>query len=428
MKYSFFILILITGFSKIWAQSQKEISMTSEQIEAVFIEQNLELIAEKMNISLADAAIKQAKLWDNPSISVNDLNFWTPQSKRDGEDIPALFGSFAKNTQFTAELSQIISVSGRRAKLADMERVSKEMAMVQFEELLRSLKLELRTTIADMMFMQDYKKILDRQNEILQSLIISYQKQYNNGNISKNELIRLQASLLELENELNEIETEISAGQKNLKNLLSAEPFITINIEDQNTEYPSPDNMNLLTLTETGVENRTDVTLSKLETKYFQKSIKYEKSLRMPDLNLSASYDRRGGVWRDYIGVGIGIDIPMFNRNQGAVKIAQISKKQSEYNRTQQEVMAKNDIAEAYGNYVRIYNMYDRNINNPVLSELDMMLNSYSKNLVSRNISMVEFMDFMDTYRNTKQMILTTRKNMTIQFEELKYTVGTEKF
>ena len=186
--------------------------------------------------------------------------------------------------------------------------------------------------------------------------------------------------------------------------------------------------MNLLTLTETGVENRTYVTLSKLETKYFQKSIKYEKSLRMPDLNLSASYDRRGGVWRDYIGVGIGIDIPVFNRNQGAVKIAQISKKQSEYNRTQQEVMAKNDIAEAYGNYVRIYNMYDRNINNPVLSELDMMLNSYSKNLVSRNISMVEFMDFMDTYRNTKQMILTPRKNMTIQFEELKYTVGTEKF
>ena len=56
------------------------------------------------------------------------------------------------------------------------------------------------------------------------------------------------------------------------------------------------------------------------------------------------------------------------------------------------------------------------------------MLNNYTKNLLARNISMVEYMDFMDTYHNTKLMLLNTRKDVVSQLEELKYTVGTELF
>ena len=106
-------------------------------------------MAEKLNISIADANIVQAKLWDNPQISIGGMNLWSTKSQREEMTFP---GSFAKHTQFTAELSQIISVSGRRAKLANMERVSKEIEIQRFEAILKGVKLELKTLISEISY------------------------------------------------------------------------------------------------------------------------------------------------------------------------------------------------------------------------------------------------------------------------------------
>lgn len=428
MKYFSLSVLFTISLLTVSAQEQTCLSMTPSQVEAAFIKQNLELIAEKMNVSIADAAIVQAKLWDNPSISFNGVNFWSTQSQRDGETIPPVFGSFAKNTQFSVELSQMISVSGRRAKLVGLEKVSREMALIQFEQLLKGLKLELRKSIADIQFQQAYRSILLKQKTLLENLIISYQKQYENGDISQNDLVRLQASLMELDDTANSIQKDMNATQKSLKNILSISNISHINIVDEDTNLPSPSTLSLGVLFEKATEGRSDVNLQRLQSKYFQKSIRYEKALRIPDLNLNVGYDRRGGVWNDFIGFGIGFDIPLFNRNQGAIKAAKASLKQSEYMVNQQEIVARNEVAEVYDNYVQTYQFYEKNHQNPIVAQLDEMLNNYTKNLLARNISMVEYMDFMDTYHNTKLMLLNTRKDVVSQLEELKYTVGTELF
>jgi len=71
------------------------------------------LIAEKMNISIADAEIMQAKMWENPTLSVSDVNFWTTNKQRE-----ALREADANhNTQFAVELSQLITTAGKRRKV-----------------------------------------------------------------------------------------------------------------------------------------------------------------------------------------------------------------------------------------------------------------------------------------------------------------------
>jgi len=143
------------------ATKTQKLTLEPDEIEALFLKQNLQLIAEHMNIALVDAEITQAKLWSNPQFSISDIHLWSTQKQRGGkkEMIPPLFGSFARNTQFSIELSQWIELSGKRGKLIHREKISKEIAIQEFEELLRHLKVELRKSIHEIIYIDHIKKL-----------------------------------------------------------------------------------------------------------------------------------------------------------------------------------------------------------------------------------------------------------------------------
>ncbi|MBF0577759.1 TolC family protein [Dysgonomonas sp. GY617] len=428
MKKYLLLLLSIFSLTNIKAQEPQVLQLSAEQVEALFLKQNLQLIAEHLNIDIADAAIVQAKLWDNPEISVGQINLWSTDRQREGEKeaIPPLFGSFARNTQFSVELSQLIQTAGKRGKLVKQEKISKEIAIQEFEEVFRGLKVELRKSINEIVYLQAYQKVLVQQEESLGQLTVAYQKQVAQGNIAKSELLRLQSALLELENESNDTQIDINEQQKELKTLLNVPPSIIIEIIDNTKKVQDPTNLSLAKLLAMASEYRPDVKASRLQTQYHEKSLAYEKAQRIPDLTVNANYDRYGGVWKDFVGFGVSFDIPFFNRNQGNIKAARINRDQSIHLAELQQNQAQHEVAEAFGNYALAYRFYKRVSENSLLSELDGMLTIYTKNLLNKNISMLEYIDFMDSYKTNKETLLSARKKVDTQFEELQYTVGSE--
>jgi len=416
-----FLFPVLSGFS----QEQHILKLDSEQIESLFLTNNLELIASKYNIDIADAAITQAKLWDNPNLSVSSVNLWSTKNQRD-EIREIATSSFAKNTEFSIELSQLIQTANKRGKLVRRETVSKEIAFHEFEEVMRGLRAELRKSVCEIQYSQSYLKVLDNQQSSLSQLIESYNKQVQQGNIAKNELLRLQSSLLELENEINEICEELSEQTKTLKVLLNLSPFTEIEIVGNQIISTAPDVFTLSDLLIKAKESRPDLKIYNLQTRFFQKSLDYEKSLRVPDITISAAYDRYGGVWKDFIGIGVSIDLPFFNRNQGNIKAARMNLEQNEYLIQQHQNIIYHEIATSYTNYINAYNFYKRINEDSLLPELDSMLEAYTKNLINRNISMLEYIDFMEAYKTNKQTLFNARKKINIQFEELQYTIGTD--
>jgi cobalt-zinc-cadmium efflux system outer membrane protein len=408
------------------ARTQQVQKITQEEAEIMFLKQNLEIIAQQYNIDIADAAITQAKLWENPSLSISQINFWSTSSQREGIDevIPPLFGNFGRNTEFSVELSQFIQIAGQRRKLMKMEKVSKEMAVEEFGDMLRSLKAELRKSIYDLVYLQEYQTILSNQIEAFDKLIENYQAQVSLGNVSKSELLRLQSSLLELENERHEVRLEYNERQKMLRTLLNIQTQIVLEIVTDGKEYKNPAEISLQNLFQQAKDSRHDLKYSQLQTQYFEKSISYEKSQRAPNLELSVNYDRYGGVWKNFVGFGLNIDLPIINRNQGNIRIAHYNKVQSEYLFQQQQNLVLQEVEQAFNNYGSVYDFFLKMKNNSLLSEIDSMLDVYTENLLKRNISMLEYIDFMESYKNTKQTMLSVKKNIGQQFEELQYVVG----
>ena len=362
-----------------------------------------------MNVAVADAGVVQAKLWENPNLSISDVNFWDTS---------------AKNAQFSLELSQLIQTANKRGKLIAREKAAKEIAIQSFEETLRGLKIELRESVNEIIYLESYLKVLSSQAQLLSQLIAAYNKQVQQGNLSKHELLRLQSALFEVENEIYETQTELNGKQKDLRILLNAEPAVTIEIIENETNIKNPEDLLLSDLTELALESRPDIKSYKMQTRYLEKSLTYEKAQHIPDLTLSAQYDRFGGVWNDFVGFGVSFDLPVFNRNQGNIKAAKIGLEQNRYLSLQQEKIVQNEVAEAYGNYTSMYDFYQKIEENSLIKELDSMLDIYAKNLLNKNISMLEFIDFMDTYKTNKQITLSTKKNIKNQFEELQYIIG----
>lgn len=412
--------ILIFSPFDISARQRDVLRYTPSQIEALFLEQNLQLIAEKMNIDLADAEIAQAKLWDNPELTIGSVNFWGSDRQKEELDM----GSFPKNTQFSVELNQIIRTAHKRSKLVAQVEVSKEIAIKEFEEVLRGLKAELRKLIGEVEYLQLYNEVLSAQQKSMEQLIAAYKKQTAQGNIAKTELLRLQSGLLELEEEMNEVSVDYNTQQKNLKSLLNISPFTLVEIEPGNELLPDPTPIRLDYLFEMASEARPDLKRGELQSRFYEKSLIYEKSMRVPDITLNVNYDRYGGIWKDFAGIGFSIDLPFLNRNQGNIKAARTGLLQSQHLAQQQQNIVLHEITEAFDNYTQAYNFYQKVAENELLTELDKMFDLYTKNLLHRNISMLEYIDFMESYRSNKQTLLTARKNRYVSFSELQYTTG----
>lgn len=418
----FFCIILSFFTIAVFAQHQETLRYTPAQIEALFLEQNLQLIAEKMHISIADAETAQAKLWDNPELSVGSVNFWGNREQRDGLDMH----SFPRNTQFSVELSQLVQTARKRSKLVNLTKVSKEMAIEEFEEVLRGLKAELRQLIGELDYLQSYSGVLSDQQKSLERMIVAYKKQAAQGNVAKTELVRLQSELLKLESEINDTRGAFNEQQKNLKALLNVSPYMKIEIEPAIDDMPNPYPGWLDSLFEIAFASRPDLRQGELQTRFYEKSLVYEKSQRIPDITLSASYDRYGGIWKDFVGIGISFDLPVLHRNQGNIKVARIGLEQSRHLVQQQKNKALHEITEAFDNYTQAYHFHQKITDNKLLSELDKMYELYTKNLLNRNISMLEYIDFMESYRSNKQTILSARKNKYISFSELQYSTNSD--
>lgn len=401
------------------------LKLSRHEGEARFLEHNLLLLAGQLDISRADALVSQARLWPNPTLTIDEVNLWATDQQSMGEELPPLFGDFGKNQQLSIQIEQLIITAGKRRKLIALEEVSAGMAREYFEELLRNLKIEFRQNLTELHYLQMFSDVFEQQLTSVQSLLEAYSRQLRRGNITQGEYIRLKALELELRKELNEITMSANEVRKELSLLLNIPPETFI-IISQEGFVPDPgilDQLNLPDLQVLAVENRPDMKLARLNETHYQKLYRFERAQRVPDLTFIGGYDRGGNFLLDFIGVGISMDIPVFNRNQGNIRHAELGMEQSSIlaGETSRRIAA--EVALTWQNIMagsELFESIDQNFE----AELDSLLESYAQNFIERNISLLEYIDFLEAYLANKKIILNTQKELNHAFEELQYMIG----
>ncbi|MCH8491068.1 MAG: TolC family protein [Oceanicaulis sp.] len=424
-------LILFLFLFSLSAKAQDTLKLSREQSEAIFLKENLLLIAERLEVPKAEAMVLQAKLWPNPTIELNETNLWATQAQIDYAGAEGFLppyssnGNFGRNQQFGVQIEQLILTAGKRKKLVALEQVTVDQSKQYFEDLLRNLKIEFRNQLTNLQYLQFSRNIYQSQISSIKQLTQAYQKQVEQGNVPKGEYIRLKALELEIYQNINELNKEVNEVQKELKLLmrLPAETQLEITEEGYLKDVQQFNELVLGNLINQSKEHRPDYKIAELGEEYFNKLYAYERAQRVPDITLGANYDRGGNYIKDFVGFGVTMDLPFFNRNQGNIKVAKIGKEQSQILLQQMDLSIENEVVLAYQNLINAIQFLNQ-IEPDYEAELDNLLTSYTKNFTDRNISLLEYLDFMDAYLGNKKIILEAGKDVNEKTEELNYSVG----
>ncbi len=403
-------------------QAQETLKISREEAETMFLQNNLLLISEKLNIESQKAEVIQARLWPNPEFSVSEVNLWKTTGV---EPSPPFWGNFGRDKQVAFELNQLVQTAGKRKKLIALEQVDVSKAEQYFEDLLRGLKLELRNQLTDLQYNQQAIKVHKTLIENISKLTNAYKNQLDKGNISKAEYIRLKAQELEIQKEILNLTRESNELQKELKLLLRTNPTVSIEITDDGFVKDTRPYKSIFIeqAVENAKENRPDYKLALLEEEYSNKLLSYEKAQRIPDMTFGVNYDRNGNTMLDFVGFGVSFDLPFFNRNKGNIKKAQISIENAKVQKEQTVLTIENEIFLAYKSLQQAVDFIN-GIEPDYEKDLDLLLENYTKNFTSRNVSMLEYFDFMDAYLENKKIILEAQKDVNQKAEELNYSLG----
>ena len=403
------ILFLIIGAVIQVRAEEHVLRMSLIEAEQYFDKHNLLLLAEHYEISKADAAMLQAKLFDNPVFSF-EQNVYNRTNGR--------YFDFGPEGETAIEVEQLINLAGQRNKRVKLEKINKEMALYQFEEVARTLRSELKQQFVELYFAEKSRSIYDKQIASLTELLKVYQQQQKKGNLSLLDKSRIEALLLSLQKEQNELDNQIISLQEAVKLLIGLKGEVTFSplLDEKMFQAISLDKISFAQLLES-VHRRPDIQLAQTGIKAAQADVRLQRSLAFPEFKVVGKYDKAGN---DYWAIGFSISLPVFNRNQGNIKAAKLSVEQ---NRQKELYVRQKAESELYAGYMRVqkaWTLYQKT-DTSLEADFSTILEGVNRNFQAHNINLLEFIDYYETYKTTclqlnqiKQELLQARENMNI--------------
>ncbi len=423
MKIKYWLLLFFSLISNIiWAQyTQDTLKLTIHEAEELFIKNNIQLITQKYSIDSAKASIITARLFDNPQFSIA-TGLYNPSTDK-------FFDNTDGNREVSMQYSQLIKTAGKRNKAIQLAKTGVTLTEYQFSDLMRTLEYTLRNDFYNIYYLQQTQKVYDIEINSLRTTDTAYATQLNKGNVSDIDLVRIQSQEYTLQAELATLQNNIDDVQSEFKLLLRAKATVYIVPQADNLpdDKQSVINIPYQALVDSAYENRYDLKIAHVNVALNQQNLALQKALAVPDLNIDLGYDRLGSYVKDYNSIGVDFPLPFFNRNQGNIKQAKLGIQSSQAQLEGAQDAIESQVANSYLGAARaekLLNSFDPKFQN----NINYLIGEVTKNFKSHNISLLEFTDFYDSYKQNVVQLNNLRYNRISQLEQLNFTTGTRIF
>jgi cobalt-zinc-cadmium efflux system outer membrane protein len=408
----FTILILCKSVE---AQDKPDtLKLSFPEAEKIFLQNNLSLLAAKYNIDVNKALIQQAKLWDNP-VLLTDQNIYDGNFFRHNSDYGQVF----------IQVQQLIKTAGKRSKLAQLATDNTDIAREQFEEVLRTLRFTLRNDMIESWHLLKLSAVYTEEIGEMEKLVKGMEEVYRIGNISLKDNLRLKAVLFSLQNDQSVIQSQLIPIQAELKTLLNStdktylEPVFSYQVSDLiKSELPPLDS-----LIQNAINTRPDERSASKSLELQQHNLDYQRALAKPDFMIGPEYDQRNSYVPNYVGLTISLPLNIYNKNQGNIKSASSS---INAQKTQLELQTKqisNEVTASF-NKVKYYQGLHNQGQIDLADEYDKLFQNMLKSYVDRRINLLEFTDFLDSYKDIRLKLVEQHINLVKSISELNYVTN----
>ena len=402
--------------SNIQLHAQDTVRITLPEAEKKFVEKNLQLLAEKYNIDIAKAEVIQARLYNNPTLTLAG-NAYDPSRNK-------VFNVSNKNGQYDIAIQQVIRLAGKRNKEIKLAETNISLSESKFFDLLRTLRYALRSNFYDAFYLQNSINGYQTQIASLEKLNTAYEQLQAKGVVTLKDAVRIKSLLYSLKAEQASLQNQLNDLEASLQLLLQNNKTWFVVVGDETpVSSAALAQINLPALIDTAYKNRADLLAAQRNIIYNQQNYALQKAMATPDLTLGGEFDKRGSFVDNATFLTVSMDLPFFKRNQGNIKAAKISIDQSKVAEELQQQTVENDVQKAYSKVLSTDKMLS-SIDPDFQNEFEKLLQGVNDNFQKKNLSLIEFTDFYQSYKENILQINQLKNEKMQAIEALHFAIG----
>lgn len=418
LKNFFFSIALLLCWGGMVAQVPQNLNLTIKQAEELFFKNNFMLLAQQYNIDKSAAAVIQSKVYPNPEVSADIIAY-------QGQD-KLYFPSGNKNN-LAIGLEQLILIGGKRKAQIELAKLDKQMAEKELTDLTRNLQQQIWQSFY---VLHNQQKIIEKYNKLLEKLselISSYEVQVAKNNVALKDLVRLKSVYVKINNDKSEETQTLIEEQQKLNLLLGTTATISTVYEATDANGFASKSFLYDDILNKSLQNRPDLSQAKLATESARVNLSLQRRQAIPDVTIRGGYNQQGDAFNNQYNVGLGIPLPVFDRNRGNIQAAKVQQLESQKNVEYKQLEVQNEVLAAYQNFTRSVDEYKR-INNLINQDFDAVFNGITTNFQKGNVSMIEFADFFEAYNEAQTEVERVKQQLALAAAQINYVTGTNNF
>ena len=283
----------------------------------LFLQQNLQLVAARYDIDMADAEKLKERIRPDPTVSFESA------------DLPLKFtGPLVKEQTYSYGVEQTFELGGKRAKRIDAANASSELARAQFETVLWQLTNDLKRRFYTVLLNASLFKLAQENQATFADTLQRSEELYKLGEISGLDQQRLEVEKFKFDTDVANTERDYEVALRDLRIALGGD-YRTMDFEVAGSiEYYQPYDFSFDDLRTKALAARPDLKAAQVSEQAANSNIRLQDSGRIPDVTLSGGVDQAPLGGSSYT-FGVGVTLPLSNRNQGERAKALIQKQQA---------------------------------------------------------------------------------------------------
>ncbi|MEG1885821.1 MAG: TolC family protein [Alistipes sp.] len=408
------ILILLT-LLPLMTMAQVEQSIDYPDYMAKVREGNLAYAAEKLNIPIADANIRVAKIFNDPSLAVEYAN---------NDDSRMQMGQGV-----TVGLSKTFS-PGKRSARIDLARSEKELSTALLEDFFSKLRAD--ATIAYFAAIKQ-KQLYELQRSSYHSiseLAKADSIKFTLGKITETDAMQSRLEAGVIYNELLQAQSDLQNAYAALNVPLGKFRADTLYVPTGGFEVATR-RFSCADLLAAALDNRADLVAAMKNVDVAEKALKLAHRERNMDFDLSLGYNYNTEVRNTlapapkFSGMTIGLTIPLkfSNFNRGTIQSAAHKAAQAEKYYQQAQLEVQTEVYQNYGNYLSFCAQVER-FNQGMLDKAKAVIEGKTYSYNRGETSLLEVLNAQRTYNEVRAVYIETLFNHSVSLITLERSAG----
>jgi cobalt-zinc-cadmium efflux system outer membrane protein len=262
----------------------------------------------------------------------------------------------------------------------------------------------------------------DRFSRILEVNTIRFKKGY----IAEVDLIRIRLQMVDFQSQVIVALQEAESAKGDLRQLLRLSPKTLLELTtDMDFRRIDPD---IGKLRVAALDARPDVRAKRFTYSQREADLKLAKAYRIPDLTIGGGYAIQGSQGPDnpqQFALNMGLPLPLFNRNQGGIRQAEVATQTAEADLNKTINIVENEVEVAYRNLIqsrRLVEAYIGGVLEDARSTLTIVERAYERG----GATILDLLDAARTSRTIQQNYIEALFNYQHNLFQLESAVGQE--